>query len=341
MKINLKQLAKRAFVLGGIALLGSFACSATGSGKAFSKQSFQPICDLSSLNSDYNSYTDPFVVHFENPEYQKEVSVGSLDIPNGSMLNFASSGVIGRTIRAASALNTIKNPLGLTHSGIVINENPRYLFSQVLALTESGAGEIAPLSERAGKAIMRELLKYHKDVISMTTEPNIIRSFVLESDGSAAEVIKGILPHVHIHDLSHRISDYKGNVYIRPLIDSVDPEYSRTFLKDYLGRPYERLSGIKELLNSVVEANPKERTENVFCSELCACFYRGTNILPHDLNVSNVIPEFFGSAAKEHDLLAGKALADIPLKAEYDFSECDIDGKGCCGFLFSCCKSVD
>ena len=282
--------------------------------------------------------TDAYTVHFQNPEYKPGKTAEFVDIPNGSMINFASSGVIGKTIRAASALNAVQNPLGLTHSGIVINENPRYIFSKVLSLTEGSSTEYAPLSEKAGKAILRELTKYHRDVISMTEDPKIIRSFAIESDGSVSEVLKGIAPHTHIHDLSHRISDYGGNVYIRPLNEGIDYKYSRKFLKEYLGRPYEGLKGIRELLGSVVGANEKERTENVFCSELCACFYKGAGLLSPALNVSNVIPEYFGSSAGENDLLAGKALDDVPMKLKYSFSESDVKGKGCCGFFFSCCR---
>lgn len=266
-----------------------------------------------------------------------------VSIPNGSMLNFAAAGVIGRTIRGASAFNDIPNPLGLTHSGIVINENPRVIQSIVLSLMAGGAnyGKYSEaLSNSAGRAMLRELMTYHRDVLAAVEDPKIIRGFSIESNGSVSEILSGILPATHIYSLQERIEGYDGNVYVRPLSINVPLESTRDFITRYVGRPYESLSTLKEIAGSVKEENKAERTENVFCSELAALFYREVCHI-NIPNVSNIIPERFGSAAGEYDLLSGIACPEGVLKYYYNFTEDDIEGRGLCGCclgaFWNCC----
>ncbi|MDR3031447.1 MAG: hypothetical protein LBU35_03630 [Holosporales bacterium] len=314
----------------------------------------------SSENMEDFRYLDPTHeicrTYTENQIYPKYIAKEGIEIPNGSMINFAAAGLVGKIIRSASAKNDIPNPLGLTHSGIIINENPRWLFSKVLSLMpdesrsksiktklisdKTNPRGIASLSKKVGKSILRELLQHHKDVISMLNDPGIFRPFSMESNGSAKDVFSGMAPHTHIYDLSNRISEYDGNIYFRPLLKAVSCKETRAFMEDFLGRPYESLFSLRELLQATRNLNKTEKTENVFCSELAGCFYKECGLIKG--NVSNIIPENFGSEADFGDVLKGIAGRDIPLKKKYEFKRADIKGKGDCGLnIASCCMGID
>ena len=271
-------------------------------------------------------------VLFQNPCYPHYSPLRELGIPNGSMLNFASAGLVGKTIRAASAMNAVPNPLGLTHSGIVFNESPQELYNLVLSLTPSSDHKVASmLSFEEGSAILSELNDtYHEDITATYSVTKLFASFSLESDGSASEVLKGIMPHVHIHDLGNGLREYDGNVYIRPINIEITANYTKTFLASHLGRPYESVTKLTELINSVRGGNTKEGQDKVFCSELAGYFYKGVGAIPQ-INASNIIPELFSSSAGEYDLLRGNAEDDVLLKRMYDFSESDLDGTSCFG----------
>ncbi|MDR0580757.1 MAG: hypothetical protein LBG04_01425, partial [Holosporaceae bacterium] len=85
-------------------------------------------------------------------------------------------------------------------------------------------------------------------------------------------------------------------------------------------------STFSELLRSVEQRNAVENTDNVFCSELCALFYRGvidTYWGENEFfqrrrglydNVSNIIPEQFCSQIGDLDLLLRIAGPEITLK---------------------------
>ncbi|MDR1391423.1 MAG: hypothetical protein LBI95_03620 [Holosporales bacterium] len=300
----------------------------------------------------YLSYGD--TVHFENSSYMNFPdienrtnlkTVRSVDIPNGSALNFAASGIIGKTIRKASAFNDTPNPLGLTHSGFVINENPKRIFEKTLALMPDGRlhGLFADtLSRKAGEAIVKELMENHREVISAVRCPDVKACFSLESSGSAKEVLKGIFPHVHISDLSKSVDSYSGNVFIRPLNEPISTEQTMDFLMEYLGRSYE--SNFLELIKSAKALNREERTENIFCSELVALFYKKAGLIHQSILSNNVIPENFAYGRKGSDLLFGKAGMDIPLKISYIINDAENEADGCCGCLFRglfSCSSTD
>lgn len=111
-----------------------------------------------------------------------------------------------------------------------------------------------------------------------------------------------------------------------------------SFLDKYLGRPYEKLSTLGELLRIVSSRNEEERTENVFCSELVACFYKHVGLLPKNLNASNIIPEQLSYYAGSNDILRSFAQKDQALKVmgrglDDSYSNDDI---GCFGNF---CKS--
>jgi hypothetical protein len=91
-----------------------------------------------------------------------------------------------------------------------------------------------------------------------------------------------------------------------------------------------------------VGGNREERIEKVFCSELAAVFYRDVirNFYPTttffnerlDLyrNVSNIIPEQFGSGAGLSDLLRGVAEPELPLKIIFGENDSEDNIRFCC-----------
>lgn len=253
---------------------------------------------------------------FENPAYVDGVTARYVNIPNGSVINFASDGPIGAAIRAASAMNEVGNPHGLTHTGLAVNENP----INVLEIVEKNLGS------KKRNPIIKELNKYFSDVFaSNSSDRSFMAPFCLESDGSVGEVLRGILPHAHIHALTKTVLKYDGNVYVRQLTHGVHRDVTRAFMIDYLGRDYESLWTLQELTRSVQGLNEDERTENLFCSELVALFYKKAGIINPDENVSNVIPEYFSEYAGKYDLLNGYAGPSIQLKYSFDVTNPEED----------------
>ena len=300
-------------------------------------------------------------VYFKNPCYRAkkkiEKKLGSetaetVEITNGSALNFAAKDGAGNIIRVFSRLAEAPNPNGISHSGFVVNLDPREMYHTVLDIMPGGKEHTeSSLSAKAGRAILRELEQSHKSVISAVKFPEVKASFAIESYGSAGEVLRGIAPHVHIRDLSNRISEYKGNVFVRPLYTSISPEVTMDFMTEYVGRPYENIKTLSELLGSVKHANTEERVENVFCSELVSLFYKKSGVFSNDITSSNVIPAFLSSGAGDDDLLLTEASDDVPLKlsfAMFDPMNKTKDGNPSClthciyhtimNTLLCCCK---
>jgi hypothetical protein len=148
--------------------------------------------------------------------------------------------------------------------------------------------------------------------------------FLLESNGTVGQVLRGIFPHVQISPLLDAL-DYDGNVYIRPFLMPVPSDFILNFAKEHVGRPYEK--NVRELLNSVNALNTEEGEKSVFCSELVGMFYRDViksfplspilsreNMLENFSNVSNLTPEQFCFSLGEDDLLHGIADREIPIK---------------------------
>lgn len=110
---------------------------------------------------DYNALFSSWdnIADFNNHCYESGKTEQRVLIPNGSMVNFAAAGIIGSTIRAASAFNEIPNPLGIAHSGVIVNDDPRDVFNLIVDLLPGGKdySEANELSETEGKALINEL----------------------------------------------------------------------------------------------------------------------------------------------------------------------------------------
>lgn len=289
-------------------------------------------CDVIDQINSEATVVDDYVfkgntVYFKNPCYKADPSIEEkiglntvemIEITNGSPLNFATNGPSGNIIRAFSKANKAPNPLGLSHSGFVVNLDPRALYNTVIDVMPGGKLHTnLSLSEKAGKAIIRELNDTHRDIISAVHYPSVRASFAIESFGTVGEVMHGIAPHVHIRDLSKRLLDFTGNVFVRPMYKSISSEVTMNFMREYLGRPYESIKNLKELIGSVANWNKVEHVDNVFCSELVSLFYKECEIFDSSIMSNNVIPELLGSGAGDYDLLKDYAYDDVPLKLSF------------------------
>lgn len=274
-------------------------------------------------------YTD-----FYNPMYNTYSDVQKTTITDGSMLNFAPGGAIGKTIRAAQSINDINNSLGLSHSGVIVVENPKWIFDVVSKKIKKTTDKTRAMTPDAGEAILKELREYYPSIISATVyNGEILAPFTLESDGSVREILHRVLPHVHIHALEHSVKSYDGNIYLRQLNVPINHRDTQDFVKYYLGSKYESLLSPTELLKATQGKNKTENTERLFCSELAALFYKKTGVISEDTNVSNITPEYFGTSAGQYDLLSGKASNEIALKEKYTFSDSDINGTSLWGYI--------
>lgn len=281
---------------------------------------------------------DRVVPLVDNPRYLEFLEHESFGVTNGSMVNFAARGFVGKSIRAASALNDVPNPLGLTHSGIVFLESPRTVWDIIYSLTPNGEDgkNDGLVSRKEGRAMLEKLQSYFGPEL----ESDEKHPFLLESNGTAGQVIGGIYPHVQISPFLDALKNYGGNVYIRPFLIPVPSDFIVNFVKEHMGRSYEK--NPMDLIRSVNGFNRVERTGAVFCSEFVGMFYKSVievfplspllskeNILEKFSNVSNLIPEYFCSSI-EKDVLQGIAGEDILLKHVEIFK--DEEG-GCCLLL--------
>ncbi|MDR1234217.1 MAG: hypothetical protein LBJ92_03685 [Holosporales bacterium] len=259
----------------------------------------------------------------EGQMYTDDIRELEVRLHDGDMLNFAAAGIQGNVIRFASELNDIPNPLGLAHSGLVVVATPREISGVIDYLSNPANYDLDYRPQPEALMLMRESLRgYHS---------NTLIPFCLEASGTAGQVLQGINPHVQITPLEQVIRDYDGNVYVRQLRVQVPHCKMIDFIKCNLVRPYEGLNSFTELAKSTLKLNQTEDTRKVFCSELAALFYRqaiGLNIKC----VSDVIPEEFGSGAGIHDILRGKAGAEIALKQKFVYHDEDPD-QNCCPCL--------
>ena len=268
---------------------------------------------ITEFENDVVDYDEVFhrwnnAVDFDNPCYEKDVTQEHFVIPNGSLLSFAGHGKFGQRIRAISRLNKVPNPRNITHSAIVMNENPRIVFEIVV-------NEPTLLSELEKNEVVSELDKYHHDIISAVSAPNSLASFTVE----------GREPYTSIHDLRDAILRYDGDVYLRQLATYIPNDKTRQFLKEHIGRRYETSRG--SMLLSVRELNRKENLDKVFCSEQAMVFYQNVELVSNNILPNNIMPHVLD------DLLNEKTLKPIPVKFYHD----EPVRRRNLGKVFSCC----
>jgi len=260
-----------------------------------------------------------FQIPFTNPYTEQEVVV-----QNGCVVLYASADMVGKLIRDASAANTTPNPLGITHTGFVIIENPRVLYNMILDMQESRDPKILldsntllpPLNPEQQKHMLQELEDHCRAILDMSEDPGIFLPFSLESNGSAGEVLKGYKPGVHLYYFPDRIRDYAGNVFIRPLnLDvQITQADTRLFILEELGRLYTSFLQPKELILSPQHLNTPHDAERVFCSEEVAYFFQRFGFISEDIVAANVIPEDLSSAAGDADVIKSLMQKEITLK---------------------------
>jgi hypothetical protein len=244
------------------------------------------------------------------------------------MLNCSARGIIGKAICLVSDRNDTPNPLNLTHSGFCALEDPRRLHEMIFQLTPNAEnkGLGCTISEKAGKIMRDEIFSWHRDILGLVCDDEILMPFGMEASGSVGTVLRGAYPHVQARPLAALLEEYDGAVYQRRIEIDVPLEHSRSFSRAHLGRSYEGLKGFLQLLRAAKHENAVEDTDEVFCSEYCALFYRGvidTYLGESEFfqgrralygNVSNVIPEQFCSQIGDWDLLLEMAGPEVTLK---------------------------
>ncbi|MDR1333775.1 MAG: hypothetical protein LBJ71_01000 [Holosporaceae bacterium] len=282
------------------------------------------------------AFSDEVIQIVSNPCYPDFSYNESFPISNGSIVSFASAEATGDIIRAMSALNKIKNPLGLTHSGIAFFENPHTVWDIIYSHTrwEKNGESDWSIEKKAGQAMLDEMQAYFKNEWKVYDDSSKKHLFLLEANGTVEQAKNLIYPHVQIHPFFNSLKNYDGNVYVRPFLMPIPLNFTKVFVEEYVGRSYEALETFSELVKAVNNRNKKENTEKVFCSELAALFYRSTiqafplspllskeKVLEKFSNVSNIIPEQFCFSIGKDDVLQGIAGRDISLKYVHDFKE--------------------
>lgn len=247
---------------------------------------------------------------FKNPCYDKGYTAQNVDISNGAVLNFASKGAIGNTIRSATSVNQTPNDLGLTHTGIAIVDEVMYVYDLANNVLRTGDESVEKYAKYAIDKIDDEFSK-----IIDNEDTTFVSAFALESNGSASQVLQGIFPHVQISPLKSVVKEYNGNVYFRNLHTPLSASFTRGFLGENIFRPYEIYP--MELLKATKGLNSEEKTEHVFCSEFAALVYKQAEVI-EPTNVSNVLPEHFSHLAMRDDILGGFAYNDVPLKYTFN-----------------------
>lgn len=255
----------------------------------------------------------------QTPEQQMTFTTAQIDqIPNGSVITYASKGLIGDVIRHASAINRTEGTLGLTHVGICIQADPREIKNII-----EGKSEHKLAKSLKGKLMLKNLKKYYGKDLALTESDtplgSIKRAFLLESNGTAKQVLSFILPHVQITPfVPELIQRYNGNIYARPLKTAMDTATTKSFVTTSLGDNYE--TNIRELVNSTIAKNKKAPQKAYFCSELVAKLYQPLLTIQV---TSNVIPEYFDSTAsiqledqKSADILQTIAESEITIKED-------------------------
>lgn len=261
---------------------------------------------------------------FLNPAYSTYSEVHTVTIPNGSVANFASDDMIGDVIRTVSVNSGYTNPDGLTHSGILVNENPLKLLNETKQLKKNG------LFDRAERKLFKKNIRSAFAELIDAEDYDSLHPFCLEATGTVSQVLQFILPHVQLTPLKISVEDYAGNVSFRPLTIGIDQEYSHDFIVRHIGRSYE--FQFTELMKSAYGLNETSNATQVFCSEIVGEFYQGCGILPSDYVTCNIIPAYFSSQSS-NDIIKGYATEDVFLKKTFTASESGVIGKAVGGII--------
>lgn len=262
--------------------------------------------------------------NFINPAYPIYSNIDEIYIPNASVANFSSDGIIGATIRCAQSKNDIPNPNKYTHSAFLFHANPMILTQKISDLMHREGTELFK-NPRYGAEMIRNIEKYYPETAGRDSSLPGNCVFCAESDGSVQEVLNGIYPHVHIHPFKQTIETYGGEVSFRPCMADVSPARSLDVVLKYVGTPYESPATLDRMVKAINGKNKVSDSTRLFCSEFVALSYKDLGLLPAGLIPDNVIPEQLSAGAEEHDLLKEFCGQDTKLKNRHRKLFC-----GCC-----------
>ncbi|MDR0942519.1 MAG: hypothetical protein LBM19_02815 [Holosporales bacterium] len=272
----------------------------------------QPAAEAAAMET---SYTVTFPIPEGSVDAEIAAQIGMtaptepIQIPNGSVLLYAGDSFGESVVRFASRWNDIPNPLCINHVEIVINDIPNTIRGIIQGLMTDGEGY---LTTEEGNRMLEDI-----------PEGTDVRPFTLGANATFRDFFSGRGSGVRLYRLETMPELYEGNVYLRTLTEEIPTETTQNFLKEYLGRPYESITTVMEMMRAVRGGNETEEEDRVFCSELAALFYEEAKVIADEV-ASNALPEMFSSRAGENDLLAEKASDEIPLKLqEADLIESD------------------
>ncbi|EKE00614.1 MAG: hypothetical protein ACD_21C00310G0001 [uncultured bacterium] len=256
--------------------------------------------------------------------WKKHEVTSEVVVQNGSVVLFSSKGLFGRMVKTTSAANLIPNPLSITHAGLIIIENPRVLYNQILDLREQRISDsntknpLGKLKERQAERALQMLEQHCSALLDAYEDPGVFCIFTLESNGSPEEVIADIEPDVRLYYFPDRISTFDGNVIIRPFKEGAkaSQEQTRQFINDHLGRPYVDIFYPGILLHSVFGENVCNDTGCVFCSELVAMWLKHCKLIASEVDAVNVIPEDLSHYAEDADVVKDIAEEEIFLRRQ-------------------------
>lgn len=272
------------------------------------------------------------VVRLHNPCYPRSSEIEHIDIGNGDLVNFACAGPIGWFIRSVSKRNHVPNPRGSTHTGVALIDNPQYVWRTIFNLTpnEQNRGFGCTIEEKTGKWMLEKIRKYYGDDLGVIGGGEIWRPFVFEANTTLGQLCHGVHPHTQIRPFVKALK-YDGNVDLRSINFAIPIDFSRRFMGEHVGRPYETFSTCRELFHAARNGNLPERTEKVFCSELASAFYiraieesdleNKGELIARFRNSSNILPERFCDDIGEYDLLEGLASTERALKVKFAVTE--------------------
>ena len=295
------------------------------------------MCGLLSCAYNSSSATNfSQAIHWDNPCFPEYSHNKMIAIPNGSVLNYASNGIAGYGIRAASKLNSVPNPLGISHSGVAFHVIPKNLMNDIISLMHVKGTHLFE-NPGIGNEMIKKVVEQYPDAKVANSFVNkksayMMQVFCAEAGGTAGELLHGMYPHIYVVPLEYDAMNYSGNIYVRPLSVLVDQEESYEVVKKYLGTPYEGGTSFLEMVKAVRNLNIKDNTSKLFCSEFAALYYRDLGLINKQTIVSNVIPEELSSGAAEYDILKSVAVEDVAIREESKFIDFDCDSC-CCGFF--------
>ncbi len=206
---------------------------------------FSPLKDLEGLNTNIKVQqptVDPDLykrrtVVFENTypgytplpfRFTNYFSPYKVEIPDGSLISFATDDKFAFFHR---------NNLDITHTEVILNFDPR----TIRDLINSGK------AVDFGNEVLKEMSMYHGSVLTNRSTSEILVPFVFASCDLTYKSKKRSMQYIKLLPLETVIAKYTGNIYLRKLQTTIDPDKSLEFVLWYIGHQEEYPSSLTAL----------------------------------------------------------------------------------------------